>query len=74
MPAAELHTRLEAALRELKRAERTAVLLFGEILQRKLYRDLGYASIRAYAADALGFTPRVVPLGLCPAGTQLLRS
>lgn len=57
MSVSEVHTRLEAALRELKRAERNAVLLFAEILRRKLYRDLGYATIQLYAAGALGFTP-----------------
>ncbi len=57
MSANEIHTRLEAALRELQRAEKNAVLLFGEILSRKLYRDLGYSSIQAYAAEALGFSP-----------------
>jgi len=57
MSAATVHTRLLAALRDLQRAERNAVLLFGEILRRKLYRDLGYASIQAYAAETLGFTP-----------------
>lgn len=56
MSAAELHTRLEAALRELKRAERAAVLLFAEIMRRGLYRDLGYANIQLYAAEALGFS------------------
>ena len=57
MSANDIHARLEAALRELQRAEKSAVLLFGEILSRKLYRDLGYSSIQAYAAEALGFTP-----------------
>ncbi len=57
MSASEIHARLEAALRELKRAEKNAVLLFGEILSRKLYRDLGYSSIQAYAVESLGFTP-----------------
>ncbi|MBC8424002.1 HNH endonuclease [bacterium] len=57
MSAADIHARLEAALRELQRAEKNAVLLFGEILQRKLYRDLGYSSIQVYAAEALGFSP-----------------
>ena len=57
MSATEIHACLEAALRELQRAERNAVLLFGEILRRKLYRDLGYSSIQAYAAESLGFTP-----------------
>ncbi|MBC8423628.1 HNH endonuclease [bacterium] len=57
MSAAEIHARLEAALSELQRAEKNAVLLFGEILRRKLYRDLGYSSIQVYAAEALGFSP-----------------
>jgi len=52
-----IHARLRAALHELQRAERNAVLLFGEVLRRELYRELGYASIQAYAAEALGFTP-----------------
>jgi len=56
MSAAELHARLETALRELKRAERAAVLLFAEIMRRRLYRDLGYATIQLYAAGALGFS------------------
>ena len=56
MSASEIHARLETALSELQRAEKNAVLLFGEILRRKLYRDLGYSSIQAYAAEALGFT------------------
>ncbi len=57
MSATDIHARLEAALRELQLAEKNAVLLFGEILRRKLYRDLGYSSIQTYAAEALGFTP-----------------
>ena len=57
MSATEIHARLEAALCELQRAEKNAVLLFGEILRRKLYQDLGYSSIHAYAAESLGFTP-----------------
>jgi 5-methylcytosine-specific restriction endonuclease McrA len=57
MSANEIHARLEAALSELQRAEKNAVLLFGEILRRKLYRDLGYSSIQVYAAEALGFSP-----------------
>ncbi len=57
MSATDIHTRLEAALCELQRAEKNAVLLFSEMLYRKLYRDLGYSSIQTYAAEALGFTP-----------------
>ena len=57
MSAATIHARLLSALRELRRAERNAVLLFGEVMRRELYKDLGYATIQIYAAEALGFTP-----------------
>jgi hypothetical protein len=30
-------------------------LWFGEVLRRKLYRELGHSSIHQYAAVALGF-------------------
>ena len=56
LPAAKVHARLEQALAEMQRAEQNAVLLFAEILRRKLYRDLGYSSIHAYACDALKFS------------------
>jgi 5-methylcytosine-specific restriction endonuclease McrA len=55
LSAREVHDRLRAALAELQQAERNAVLLFSEIVRRKLYRDLGYASIHQYAELALGF-------------------
>ncbi len=57
MSAATIHARLLAALRELRRAERNAVLLFAEVMRRELFKELGYATIQAYAAEALGFTP-----------------
>ena len=57
MSAAAVHARLLAALRELRRAERNAVLLFAEVMRRELFRELGHASIQVYAAEALGFTP-----------------
>ncbi len=57
MSANDIHARLEAALRELQLAEKNAVLLFGEMMRRMLYQDLGYSSIQTYAAEALGFTP-----------------
>jgi 5-methylcytosine-specific restriction endonuclease McrA len=55
LSAREVHDRLRAALSELQRAERNAVLWFSEIVRRKLYRDLGYGSIHQYAELALGF-------------------
>jgi 5-methylcytosine-specific restriction endonuclease McrA len=57
MSANEIHARLETALTALHQAEKNAVLLFGEILRRRLYRDLGYSSIQVYSAEALGFSP-----------------
>jgi len=57
MSASEVHARLESALRDLRRAERNAVLWFGEIFRRRLYLELGYSSIHAYAAEEHGFTP-----------------
>jgi hypothetical protein len=56
LPAAEVHSRLTVALQVLQRAERNAVLWYAEVLRRKLYRDLGYASIQAYSSEALGFS------------------
>jgi len=57
MSATAVHARLLSALRDLHRAERNAVLLFAEVMRRELFRELGHASIQAYAAEALGFTP-----------------
>ena len=57
MSATGLHAQLQAALAELKRAEQHAVLLFARIMRHELYRELGYSSIQAYAADSLGFSP-----------------
>jgi 5-methylcytosine-specific restriction endonuclease McrA len=37
-------------------ARHCAVLWFGEIMNRKLYRELGYSSIYQYAAEELGFS------------------
>jgi hypothetical protein len=56
LPAREVHRRLQSALDEMQRAEKSAVLWFAEILHRKLYRSLGYSSIHLYAREALGFS------------------
>ena len=56
LSAGEVHARLRAALEELQAAQRNAVLWFAEVLGRGLYRELGYSSIHAYAAEALGFS------------------
>ncbi len=56
LSAREVDARLRTALDELQAAQRNAVLWFAEILNRHLYRELGYSSIHAYAAEALGFS------------------
>ena len=56
LPAAEVETRLVAALRDLDAARKNAVIWFGEILNRKLYLELGCSSIYHYAHDRLGFS------------------
>ena len=56
MSASKLHTRLLSTLSELARVERLAVLLFAEIYERRLYRELGYSSMLQYAREALRFS------------------
>jgi 5-methylcytosine-specific restriction endonuclease McrA len=56
LPAAEVETRLVAALRDLDAARKSAVIWFGEILSRKLYLELGCSSIYHYANERLGFS------------------
>jgi hypothetical protein len=50
------HRALRDSVRAQEKAQECAVLWFGDIMQRKLYRDLGYASINKYAQQALGFS------------------
>jgi hypothetical protein len=57
LAATEVDHRLRTALHELQLAERNAVLWFGEVLKRKLFRELGFSSIYQYAGEALGFSP-----------------
>ena len=52
----EVHAALLQALDALRRAESRAVLWFAEVLKRRLYRPLGYASMELYAAGELGFS------------------
>jgi 5-methylcytosine-specific restriction endonuclease McrA len=56
LPAAEVETRLVAALHDLDAARKNAVIWFGEILSRKLYLELGCSSIHHYAHERLGFS------------------
>ncbi len=56
MSASELHSRLLSIISELARVEKQAVLLFAEIYSRKLFRELGYSSMRQYSREALQFS------------------
>lgn len=50
------HRELVGAVRSMENAEQRAVLWFAEIDRRKLYRELGYSSMRQYATVALKFS------------------
>lgn len=55
-PADYAHRALVNSLRAEETARQCAVLWFGDIMQRKLYLDLGYSSVNRYAREALGFS------------------
>jgi hypothetical protein len=57
LPAARVDRELRSALAVLEAAQQAALLWFHEVLARKLYLELGYASMELYAAEALGFSP-----------------
>ena len=56
LDAKTAHIRLRKALIALREAECNAVSLFAEIMRRRLFRELGYATIHLYATEALGFS------------------
>jgi 5-methylcytosine-specific restriction endonuclease McrA len=56
LPAAAVDAALRGALATLDRARECAVLWFGEVVRRELYREFGYASAHQYASEALGFS------------------
>jgi len=55
-PATTVHQSLKSALQTMAEAKKCAVLWFGEVLERQLYRELGYSSINQYAKVELGFS------------------
>jgi len=55
-PAAQVHTSLRSSLAALEEAHQCSVLWFGEVMRRKLFRDLGHSSINQYAIQELGFS------------------
>lgn len=54
--ASVAHAALKTAVTTMDNAKQNAVLWFGEILDRKLYRELGYSTINQYAKLELGFS------------------
>jgi len=54
--ARQAHCALLESLRAIKHAKSCAVIWFADIYHRKLYRTLGYSSMRQYATEELGFS------------------
>jgi len=54
--AQQIDTTLKSALRKMEENKKCALFCFEEIIDRKLYRDLGYSSIYLYAKIELGFS------------------
>jgi hypothetical protein len=55
-PAARVHRSLRQSLAAMDHARQCAVLWFADLMDRRLYRELGYASINQYARQGLGFS------------------
>ena len=55
-PAAKVHASLRNSLAALDDAHKCAVLWFGEIMRRRLFRDTGHSSMNQYAIQELGFS------------------
>ena len=55
-PAAKVHVSLQNSLTAMDDAHQCAVLWFGEIMRRRLFRDLGCSTINQYAIRKLGFS------------------
>ncbi len=56
LPAQKAHIHLKKADQAMEMARQNAILWFGEIHRRKLYRDLGYSSMLLYAQQELGWS------------------
>jgi 5-methylcytosine-specific restriction endonuclease McrA len=55
-PAAKVHNSLCASLAAMDQAHQCAVLWFGDVMRRRLFRGLGHSSINQYAIQELGFS------------------
>jgi hypothetical protein len=56
LSASRVDRLLKESLAELQGAEKSAALWFAEVLNRRLYRELGHSSMHQYAALELGFS------------------
>ncbi|MEN8008407.1 MAG: HNH endonuclease [Candidatus Krumholzibacteriota bacterium] len=54
--AGQAHQALKQSVEIMDRAQHCAVLWFGEIMKRRLFRNLGYSSMYQYASEELGFS------------------
>ena len=55
-PAAKVHASLQRSLTIMDDAHKCSVLWFGEVMRRRLFRNLGHSSINQYAIQELGFS------------------
>jgi len=55
-PARAVHAELLSSIKAMDSAKHNAVLWFADIMNRKLYRELGYSSMQQYATAALEFS------------------
>ncbi|MDX2472077.1 MAG: HNH endonuclease [Candidatus Krumholzibacteria bacterium] len=54
--AAQADLALKQSIAIQDQAQHCALLWFGEIMRRRLYRDLNFSTMRAYAIEGLGFS------------------
>ena len=54
--ATQVHSTLKRSLKAMDDAHQCAVLWFGDIMRRRLFRELGHSSINQYAVRELGFS------------------
>lgn len=55
-PASRVHASLQQSLKIMDDAHQCAVLWFGEVMRRRLFRKFGHSSINQYAVQELGFS------------------
>jgi len=57
LDADQAHIALKKSVEILDEVQHCALLWFGEIMRRELYRDLGFSTMRSYSMEGLGFSP-----------------